>query len=55
MKDKIIQDKPTYQVGKVMKKTDYEKYKQVNKIITKENDMTKKWMLQPVRRCCKGS
>ena len=41
MKDKIIQDKPTYQVGKVMKKTDYEKYKQVNKIITKENDMTK--------------
>jgi len=42
MKDKIIQDKPTYQVGKVMKKTDYEKYKQVNKIITKETDMTKK-------------
>ena len=42
MKDKIIQDKPTYQVGKVMKKTDYEKYKQVIKIITKETDMTKK-------------
>jgi len=40
MKDKIIQDKPTYKVG-VMKKKEYQKYKQVNKIITKETDMTK--------------
>ncbi len=42
MKDKIIQDKPTYQVGESIKESDYKKYKQVNKIITKERDMTKK-------------
>ena len=41
MKDKIIQDKPYYKVG-VMKKKEYQKYKQVNKIITKEKDMTKR-------------